>query len=186
MAIGRRFNDGGNAVDLLRLELLKRVHDEGDSHRPRAHRRGQTNQRGRGLVRQDPAVAVALSPVCHCLARFRGNERPGDFIDNRQYWGQAFPFLAVRRRSCWTTFPSQAACFWAEWSERTGRDPPRAAQVVRPTPCVTVTAPSRMVWRMYDDHLEIITRNAGLPTSRRRSWPTTTKSRCGIDHRTRN
>jgi len=82
-----------NAVDLGRLEPLKR-------------RTTKAILTGLGLIVEgkllNAAVALygkaqrlqSLYPQCAIrLARFRGKDRLGDFIDNRQYWGHAFALL---------------------------------------------------------------------------------------------
>ena len=149
-----------NAVDLGRLEPLKR-------------RTTKAILTGLGLIVEgkllNAAVALygktqrlqSLYPQCAIrLARFRGKDRLGDFIDNRQYWGHAFALL----RRAETFLLDHVPIAGRVVSGRMKREdrplyPPRATrEVVANALCHRdYTIPGGAVSvAMYDDHLEII------------------------------
>jgi ATP-dependent DNA helicase RecG len=149
-----------NAVDLGRLEPLKR-------------RTTKAILTGLGLIVEgkllNAAVALygktqrlqSLYPQCAIrLARFRGKDRLGDFIDNRQYWGHAFALL----RRAETFLLDHVPIAGRVVSGRMKREdrplyPPRAArEVIANALCHRdYTIPGGAVSvAMYDDHLEII------------------------------
>jgi ATP-dependent DNA helicase RecG len=153
-----------NAVDLGRLEPLKR-------------RTTKAILTGLGLVVEgrllNAAVALygksqrlqSLFPQCSIrLARFRGADRLGDFIDNRQYWGHAFALL----RRAETFLRDHVPIAGRVVSGRMKREdrplyPPRATrELVANALCHRdYTIPGGAVSvAMYDDHLEII--NTGM------------------------
>ena len=94
------------------------------------------------------------------LARFRGKDRLGDFIDNRQYWGHAFALL----RRAETFLLDHVPIAGRVVSGRMQREdrplyPPRATrELVANALCHRdYTIPGGAVSvAMYDDHLEII------------------------------
>ena len=149
-----------NAVDLGRLEPLKR-------------RTTKAILTGLGLIVEgkllNAAVALygksqrlhSLFPQCAIrLARFRGKDRLGDFIDNRQYWGHAFALL----RRAETFLLDHVPIAGRVVSGRMKREdrplyPPRATrEAVANALCHRdYTVPGGAVSvAMYDDHLEII------------------------------
>ena len=167
-----------NAVDLGRLEPLKR-------------RTTKAILTGLGLIVEgkliNAAVALygktqrlqSLYPQCAIrLARFRGKDRLGDFIDNRQYWGHAFALL----RRAETFLLDHVPIAGRVVSGRMKREdrplyPPRATrEVVANALCHRdYTIPGgRSAWPCTTTIWRSSTRARCTSTSRPRSWPSRT------------
>ena len=123
--------------------------------------RGRGEQSAKAQLYGKSQRLQSLYPQCSVrLARFRGTDRLGDFIDNRQYWGHAFALL----RRAETFLLDHVPIAGRVVSGRMKRQdrplyPPRATrEAVANALCHRdYTIPGGAVsMAMYDDRLEII------------------------------